>query len=153
MKPSRILRCFVKMTVLNSLKLWKSNSMTTGLVTIGILCYTRIYLLAPRQSWPFGPSSAKDFRMGLSISIRLNYVHMEVSKLGVKTTGTCMLQLSHGQVSDSYLFWPRFTDSNPRALILFLRSLKPTWTYQSTWSFLLVSIPLMFLIVTGAVIF
>jgi hypothetical protein len=98
-------------------EVWKSKLTTTKLITIGILCYTRIYLLAPRQSWPFGPSSAKDFRMEILISIRLDYVHMEVSKLGFKTTGTSMLQLSCGQASDSYLLWPRFMDSNPRALI------------------------------------
>jgi hypothetical protein len=40
--------------------------------------------------------------------------------------------------------------SNPRALILFLRSPKPIWMYQSTWNFLLVSIPLAFQMVTGA---
>jgi hypothetical protein len=39
--------------------------------------------------------------------------------------------------------------SNPRALILFLHPPKPISAYQSTWNFLLASIPLMFQMVTG----
>jgi hypothetical protein len=36
--------------------------------------------------------------MECSINIRLNYLHMEVNKLGFKTTGTRMLLLLHGLV-------------------------------------------------------
>jgi hypothetical protein len=61
-----------------------------------------------------------------------------------------MLLLLRGLAFNCCLLLQRFMVSNPRALILFLHSPKPIWTYQSTWNFLLVSIPLTFQMVTGA---
>jgi hypothetical protein len=75
---------------------------------------------------------------------------MEVNKHGDWITGILTLLLLRGLAFDCSLLLQRFMVSNPRALILFLHSPKPIWTYQSTWNFLLVSIPLTFHMVTGA---
>jgi hypothetical protein len=49
--------------------------------------------LDQKQLWLFGHSNKNDFLMALSTNIKLASVHMEVSKLGVRTIGTHMLQL------------------------------------------------------------
>ncbi len=124
--------------------------MTTKLVITGISCCVQIHLLALKQSWLFGHSNERDFPMERLISIRLNYALTEVNKLGFKTNGILMLLLLHGLVLDFCLLWLRFMASNLKASILFLHSLKQTWTYQFIWSFLQESIQLMFQMETGA---
>ncbi len=54
------------------------------------------YLSVLKQSWPFGCSNARGFLMEGLISIKPDYVLMEVNKLGVKTTGILMPLSLHG---------------------------------------------------------
>ncbi len=103
-----------------------------------------------KQLWPFGLSNARGFLTVCSTKRRLHYACTEVNKLGDWITGTLMLPLLHGLAFNCSLLLQRFTVLNPRVLITFLCSLKPTWTYQSTWSFPPASIPQMFQMVTNA---
>ena len=56
-------------------------------VTIGILCYAKIYLLAWKQVWLFGLSNSRDFLTVHSTNTRLDYARTEVSKLGTGLLG------------------------------------------------------------------
>jgi hypothetical protein len=73
------------------------------------------YLSVLKQSWPFGHSSARGFPMECLISIKPDYVLMEVNRLGVKMTGILMLLSLHGLAFDFCLLWPRFMVSNLKA--------------------------------------
>jgi hypothetical protein len=59
----------------------------------GHSCCAKTYLLDQKQLWLFGLSNKNDFPTALSTNTKLTPVHMEVSKLGVGTIGTQMLQL------------------------------------------------------------
>ncbi len=54
--------------------------------------------------------------MEWSISIRPDYVLMEVNRLGVKTPGTHVLQLLHGLVIYFCLLLPRLMVSNQKSI-------------------------------------
>jgi hypothetical protein len=124
--------------------------MTMKNIVIGLSCYAKIYLFASKQLWPFGLSNARGFLMVHSTNTRLDYACMEVNKLEDWITGILMLLLLLGLALDCCLSLQRFTVLNPRASILFLCSLKSTWTYQPTWSFPPASISLIFQMVTNA---
>jgi hypothetical protein len=75
------------------LRLWKLNLMIMKIESTGHSCCTKTYLLDQKQSWLFGCSNENDFPTALSTNTKLASVHMEVSKLRVRTIGTHMLQL------------------------------------------------------------
>ncbi len=102
-----------------------------------------------KRLWPYDLSNARDFPTKCLTNTRLDCVSTEVNKHGDWTTGILTLLLLRGLVFDCCLLLQGFMVSNPRALILFLHSPKLIWTYQSTWNFLLVSIPLTFHMVTS----
>ncbi len=74
--------------------------MTMKRIAIGISCCVQTYLSVLRRSWLFGHSNARGFPMKRLISIKLDYVLMEVNRLGVKTTGTLMPLSLHGLAFD-----------------------------------------------------
>ncbi len=150
MNHSRTHKCFERLIIQNSLRQSRSKLAITRIVVTGISCYVKTYLLVLRQSWPFGCSNASDSPTECSISIRPDYVLMEVNRLGVKTTGTHMLLSLHGLVFDVCLLLPWFTILNWNALTLFLHFLRQIWTYRLTWTFLQELIQLMSLMGTGA---
>jgi hypothetical protein len=108
MSHSHTHKCFERLIIQNSLKQWRSKLAIMRIIVSGISCYVKTYLSALRQSWPFGCSNASNSPTEHSISIRPNYVLMEVNRLRVKTTGTHMLLLLHGLVFDFCLLLPRF---------------------------------------------
>jgi hypothetical protein len=97
---SRTHKCFKRLIIQNSLTQWRSKLAITRIIVTGISCCKKTYLLALRQSWPLGCSNASGSPMERSISIRPDYVLMEINRLGVKTTGTHMLLSLHGLVFD-----------------------------------------------------
>jgi hypothetical protein len=61
--------------------------------------------LGAKQSWLFGHSSARGFPMECLISIKPDYVLMEVNRPGVKTTGILMILSLHGLAFNFCLLW------------------------------------------------
>ncbi len=147
---SRTHKCFERLIIRNSLKQWRSKLAFTRIIVTGISCCKKTYLLALRQSLPFGCSNASSSPTEHSISIRPKYVLMEVNRLGVKTTGTYMLLLLHGLVFSFSLLSPRFMVLNWKASTLFLHFLRHIWMYRFTWSFLQKLVQLMPLMGTSA---
>jgi hypothetical protein len=129
-------KCFERLIKQMFLKQWRSKLAITRIIVTGISCYVKTYLSTLRQSWLFGCSNTSNSPMEHSISIRPDYVLMDVNRLGVKTTGTHMLLSLHELVFNFCLLPPKFIVSNQKASTLFLHLLRQIWIHRFTWSFL-----------------
>ncbi len=142
-------KCFERLIIQNSLKQWRLKLAITRIVVTVISCYKKTYLLALRQSWPFGCSNASNSPTEHSISIRPDYVLMEVKRLGVKTSGTHMLLSLHGLVFH-FCFCNCLESKSINFVLAFPQADLGVPVYQFTWSFLHELIQLMSLMGTGA---
>jgi hypothetical protein len=93
MSPSLNHKCCTRAIMSNFLRLWKLNLLIMKVKSTGHSCCAKTYLLDQKQLLLFGCSNKNDFPMALSTNTKLASMHMEVSKLGVGTIGSHMLQL------------------------------------------------------------